>query len=104
MEEVPNSAQLVESLPPDEFQIAREQNILESERLSTTHIYTVESTGKWPKSTEISYGGRSLHLPISASDMIKPGTKVVVIQQSENPLSLVDGVYVLGENLMERKE
>ncbi|SRR6266487_4931786 len=104
MEEVPNSAPLLESLPSDEYEIARKQNIVESDRLSITHVYAVESIKKWPASLEISYGARSFHLPISASDMIKPGTKVLVVQHSENPLSPVDGVYVLGENLMERKE
>jgi hypothetical protein len=104
MEKVPNGPYNVERLPAGELQIARVQNNLESDRLAPTHVYIVEDTKKWDESMQISYGARCLQLPLSASDMIKPGTKVVVIQQSEDPLSPVDGVYVLGENLMERKE
>ncbi len=102
MKEIPEDAYPVERLTPEELQIARGQNVAELNRRSTTRILTIQQTRQYPNVIEISYGIFSQVLPLEVKDKVKPGTKIVVVHQSEEILSPIEGVYVLGENLKEK--
>ncbi|MFL5627117.1 MAG: hypothetical protein ACJ788_16175 [Ktedonobacteraceae bacterium] len=57
---------------------------------------------EFPTSIAFSYGGLNQSLPLTAKDKLKPGTKILVVQQSKLEISPIEGVYVLGENLKEK--
>jgi hypothetical protein len=103
MKEGAGNSYLVERLNPEELQKAKEQNLAETGRRSTTRIYTIEQTRLSPHAIKISYGLFSEDLPLDAKDRVKPGTKILIIQRTEEVLSPIEGVYVLGENLKERR-
>jgi hypothetical protein len=62
-------------------------------------IYTVEQTKQFRNSVAIYYGGLSHELPLTVKDKVKPGTKILVVQQSEYIHSPIEGIYALGDNL-----
>ena len=101
MSELPGNSYPVESLNPEALQTAQEQNLAEVDRRSRTRIFTIEQTKEFPTSIAISYGGLNQSLPLTVKDKLKPGTKILVVQQSELEFSPIEGVYVLGENLKE---
>ena len=102
VKELPENAYPEERLSPEELRRARQHNLAEFDRRSTTRIYTIEQTRWSPKKVEISYGVFGMGLPLEAKDKVKPGAKIVVVQKSEDQLSPVESIYVLGENLLER--
>ncbi len=102
MKEVPENPYPVERLNPEELQIAKAQNIAELNRRSRTRIFTIEQTREYPTSVDISYADFGQALPLEAKNKVKPGTKILVVQQSELEISPIEGVYVLGENLVEK--
>jgi hypothetical protein len=102
MMEVPGNSYPVEKLNAEAFQKAKEQNLAEFDRRSLTRIYTVEQTRKYPTALEISYGDVVQELPIEAYEKVKPGTKILVVQLSEDAFSPTKDVYALGENLKEK--
>lgn len=101
MKEVPENAFQVERLHPEEFQIARERNIAELEKRSRTRIYVIEETRTYPDRVEFSYGWFTQQVPIEAKDQIKLGSKILVVQRSEDETSAIEEIYALGENLKE---
>jgi hypothetical protein len=101
MKEVPENAYQVERLYPEEFQIARDQNIAELERRSRTRIYVIEETKTYPDRVEFSYGWFTHQVPIEAKDQIRPGSKILIVQRSEDEASAVEEIYALGANLQQ---
>jgi hypothetical protein len=102
MKEVPENAYQVERLQPEEFQKARERNSAELARRSKTRIYIIEETKTYPDRVEFSYGWFTHQVPIEATDQIRPGSKILVVQRSEDETSPVEAVYALGVNLLEQ--
>ncbi len=94
--------EVVKRLNNQELQIAREQNLAEHKRYSTTRIYTVEETRTCNDSLEIFYGHFGVRLPREARGAVKPGTKILVVQDGLDVLSGTEGVYALGKNLVEK--
>jgi len=101
MKESPNNSHPEERLNPADLQNAREKNLAEADRLTTTRIYIVEGITEFPDTLVISYGGLSQDLQLEAKGKVQPGTKLVVVQQSEDQLSQIEAVYLLGETLVE---
>lgn len=99
MEKAPNSAYQIESLAPNEFQIAREQNEAELGRHSRTRIFIIEETRTFPDRMEFTYGWYSYEVPVEAKDQVRPGGKILMVQRSEALDSPIEEVYALGENL-----
>jgi hypothetical protein len=102
MKEGAGNSYSVERLNPEERQKATEQNLAETGRRSTSRIFTIEQTRLSPDTIKISYGLFTHDLPLGTRDRVKPGTKILVIQRTENLLSPIEGIYVLGENLKEK--
>jgi hypothetical protein len=102
MKEVPEHPYQVERLNPEEFQKAREQNLIELERRSKTRIYIIEETKTYPDRVEFSYGWFTHQVPIQAKDQIRLGSKILIVQHSDDETSPVEAVYALGENLLEQ--
>jgi hypothetical protein len=101
MKENPDHAYQVERLEPEEFQRAQEQNFAELERHSRTRIYVIEEIRTYPERIEFSYGWYSYKAPKAAKEHIRPGSKILLVQRSEDDTSPVEAVYALGENLLE---
>lgn len=102
MKEVTDNSFPEERLGPKAFQKAKEQNLAEFDRCSLTRIYTVEQTTEYPTALGISYGDVSSELPIEAKGKVKPGSQILVVQETEDAFSPIKSVYVLRENLMEK--
>ena len=80
-----------EQLPSEERQRARERNLAEIKRRSTTRIFEVEETRTYPKSIGFSYGYFSYEVSSEEREQVKPGTKLLFVQQSDDALSPIEG-------------
>jgi hypothetical protein len=104
MENVPQNSFPKESLPPDELQIAREQNDAMLEGPLTARILIVEEVEERPSHLSISYGGLGVGLPLTAKGKVKPGDRIVVDFKPRSGEETIAGFYVLGENLIKRSQ
>ena len=103
MERRPGEPLSTEQLLPEELARVRARNEAESQRQSTMRIYEVEATRTYPNRVEFDYGFLSFQVYSEGREQVKPGTKLLFVQQSEFVGSPIKGVYVLGKNLSEKE-